>query len=117
MFLGERMLTGDGDANRMDPKAMDVRSGIGLASGLVIDRHFFARRRVGRLLSAMMDPEAPPAAIGVEEDGVALLSNERHLEVLRAPGPAFVIRTTTNPDIFTVKIVRPGKSCDLGARP
>mgnify|MGYP003720915523 CR=1 FL=1 len=50
--------------------------GLGLASGLIIDQHFIVRRRMNRLLSAVLDHPGH-LGVGVGEDTAIIVRGKR----------------------------------------
>jgi len=82
--------TGEGGV-RLDP-------GMGFLSDLLVDQHFLARGRIGRLLAAVLGPEGMRMGAGIDED-TALLVRGRDLEVVGASGVVMVDGRSANPDV------------------
>jgi cyanophycinase len=59
------MITGDGDFDVIHAGAVELRSGLGLFPGVVVDQHFIARQRFNRLLSVILEH---PDLLGVGVD-------------------------------------------------
>jgi len=76
---------------RLDP-------GMGFLSDLLVDQHFLARGRIGRLLTAVLGPEGMRMGAGIDED-TALLVRGRDLEVVGASGVVMVDGRAANPDV------------------
>ncbi len=63
--------------------------GLGFLPELLVDQHFLARGRIGRLLVAALAPEGVPLAAGIDED-TALLVRGTDLEVVGSSGVVLV---------------------------
>ncbi|CAN5815299.1 hypothetical protein BH23GEM11_BH23GEM11_17410 [soil metagenome] len=76
---------------RLDP-------GMGFLPDLLVDQHFLARGRIGRLLVAVLGPDGVRMGAGIDED-TALVVRGRDLEVVGASGVVLVDGRSANPDI------------------
>jgi cyanophycinase len=70
---------GDGDAHA-HPDSVIVESGMGFIQNVIIDQHFSARGRVGRLLSAIVE-QPVVLGIGIDEN-TAIAVNGNEFEVI-----------------------------------
>jgi cyanophycinase len=77
----------DGDTPRQGMTQMSA--GLGLLPGVVVDQHFDQRSRYGRLLS-LVARSPSLLGVGVDEDTAAVITGERHLEVV-GNGCVFVV--------------------------
>jgi len=60
------MITGEGDFTVIQPGAVELRKGLDLFRGVVVDQHFVARQRFNRLMSVILEhPEL--LGVGVDE--------------------------------------------------
>jgi cyanophycinase len=60
---------------------MHFAPGLGLIGGLVVDQHFGARNRIGRLMTAVAhNPDL--LGIGLDEDTAVEITSDGHLSVL-----------------------------------
>jgi cyanophycinase len=76
-----RMITGEGDFTVIDGNEVEVRPGLGLVEGVIVDQHFVRRQRENRLFglvlkypgergvgideeTALLVPEGPPEVVG-----------------------------------------------------
>ena len=60
--MGKIVISGEPSPGPFTRGAMEAHEGLGLCPSLIIDQHFIARRRMNRLLSAVLDH---PGYIGV----------------------------------------------------
>ena len=66
------MITGGGDHTVLDGQKVEVRAGLGLLPGVILDQHFLKRQRQNRLFGLVLDH---PRLLGVGVDeGTALPS-------------------------------------------
>jgi len=77
----------DGDTPRQGITQMSA--GLGLLPGVVVDQHFDQRSRYGRLLS-LVARSPSLLGLGIDEDTAAVITGERHLEVV-GKGCVFVV--------------------------
>jgi cyanophycinase len=62
------MLTGEGDFNLIQSRAVETWNGLGfLDDGIVVDQHFVARRRSNRLISVVLE-HPDRLGVGIDED-------------------------------------------------
>lgn len=107
------MITGGGDLTVIDASQVEVREGLSLLPGAVLDQHFVRRQRQNRLFGVVLDhPEL--LGLGVDEDTALAVSAGRWAEVLgRGVVLAVAARGT---DSLSVDVLRPGQAYDLAKR-
>ncbi len=70
-IMSERMITGGGDFTVIDAAKVEIRPGLGLLPGVIIDQHFVKRQRENRLFGLILaHPEE--RGVGIDE-GTAIL--------------------------------------------
>lgn len=79
--MSEIMITGEGEPTVVRGRAVGTAPGLGFVPEAVIDQHFIAQQRLGRLLSVVLEHPAL-LGIGIDESTVAWIDAERRLEVL-----------------------------------
>jgi cyanophycinase len=57
-----------GVAASRDSDGVQIRNGMGFFEPALLDQHFLARGRIGRLLVSAVDEESPPIGIGIDEN-------------------------------------------------
>jgi cyanophycinase len=112
--MSARMITGEGDFTVIDGGAVEVREGLGLLEGWIVDQHFVKRQRQNRLFGLVLEHPGE-RGVGVDEDTALLVSGGRHAEVV-GRGPVVLVEAR-GPDTLQVRLVRPGRTTDLGERP
>ncbi len=70
-----RMITGEGDFTVIDGDQVEVRAGLGLLPGVIVDQHFVKRQRENRLFGLVLK-HPDERGVGIDE-GTALLVDER----------------------------------------
>jgi len=95
-ILGEVMISGGSSADALEGgvrwgdeerPGVALEPGMGFLDGALVDQHFLARGRLGRLLVAVLDPVGESVGFGVDEDTALLLEGEEALVV----GPSGVL--------------------------
>jgi cyanophycinase len=113
-ILSHRMFTGRGNFDVVDPRAVEMREGLGLITQAVIDQHFFKRRRENRLFSTMLKgPE--PLGLGIDEGGALAVVDGRYAQVL-GPKSVMIVDAKAQPGKLTVQLLRSGETFDLVER-
>lgn len=73
---GELMITGEGDFETIDPKAVETAPGMSFLRGVLIDQHFLRRQRLNRLISVLLaHPDL--VGVGVDEKAAAEFQGDR----------------------------------------
>jgi cyanophycinase len=75
------MVGGTGDESHQFGSSFRIAPGLGLITGLIIDRHFSARGRIGRLVSAIARNPAN-IGIGIDEDTAILVEKGESFTVI-----------------------------------
>ena len=108
-----RTITGDGDFTVIDGDQVEVREGLGLLPGVIVDQHFVRRQRENRLFGLVLKhPDA--RGVGIDEDTAILVTGGRHVEVV-GKGVVLLV-AAVGKDKLEVTILRPGQSVDLSQR-
>ena len=121
---------GAGEEGGEEPGGVILDGGLGLLDGVLVDQHFLARGRIGRLITAVLDPRTSELGMGVDEntalvveDGVARVVGASGVVVVdgstatgEARGtPGSPLRTGGVRDV-TVHLLGPGDGYDLARR-
>ncbi len=123
------MITGDGDFTVIAADNVEVREGLGLFPGVVVDQHFVARSRHNRLMTVVLEhPEL--LGVGVDEatavwvrpdgtfevlgDGWVVVYDAQGAEIHRREGPGG--RSDIGAHSLRTHILLPGEAFDLGRR-
>jgi cyanophycinase len=107
-----RMITGEGDFTVIDGAKVDVREGLGLLPGAIVDQHFVKRQRENRLFGLVLQQRGE-RGVGIDEDTALLVTGGRHGEVV-GKGPVMLV-DALGPDTLRVTLLRAGQSVDLRA--
>jgi cyanophycinase len=102
------MITGEGDFTVIDAAKVEVKPGLGLLPGVIVDQHF-VKRLFGLILA---HPEL--RGVGINEDTALLVTDGRHGEVVGV-GPVMLV-DARGADRLEVRLLRPGQKVDLGQR-
>jgi cyanophycinase len=108
------MITGGGDQTVLDGQKVEVRPGLGLLPGVILDQHFMKRQRQNRLFGLVLD-HPRLLGVGVDEGAALAVSDNRHAEVV-GPGDVMMVDAVVGADDFVVSLLRPGEIFDLKAR-
>jgi cyanophycinase len=76
-------------AHGVGDEGVRLAPGLGFLPELLVDQHFLARGRIGRLLVAALEPGGVPLAAGIDEN-TALVVRGTELEVVGASGVVMV---------------------------
>jgi cyanophycinase len=108
------VITGGGDPTVLDGRRVEVRAGLGLLPGVILDQHFLKRQRQNRLFGLVLD-HPRLLGVGVDEGTALVVSDNRHAEVV-GPGPVMMVDAVAGTDDLVVSLLRPGESFDLKTR-
>jgi len=75
--------------NGIDRDGVQLAAGMGFLPDLLVDQHFLARGRIGRLLVATLEEEGVPLGAGIDEN-TALVVRGTELEVVGASGVVMI---------------------------
>ncbi len=84
---------GDGDEGGGERGGVLLDGGLGLLEGVLVDQHFLARGRIGRLITAVLDPRTADLGMGVDEN-TALVVEGGVARVVGASGVVVVDGST-----------------------
>jgi cyanophycinase len=111
--MSARMITGEGDFTVIDGDQVEVRPGLGLLEGVLVDQHFVKRQRENRLFGLVLKHPGE-RGVGINEDTALLVSGGRRAEVV-GTGPVMLV-DATGPDRLAITLLRAGQRTDLGDR-
>jgi cyanophycinase len=104
--MSERMITGEGDFTVIDAAKVEVRPGLGLLGGVIVDQHFVKRQRENRLFGLVLaHPEE--RGLGIDED-TALLVEDGRAEVVGS-SVVVLVDAGADKDTLQLRLVRPGQ--------
>jgi cyanophycinase len=109
-----RMITGEGDFTAIDGDKVEVRPGLGLVDGVIVDQHFVKRQRENRLFGLVLKHPGE-RGVGIDEDTALLVSGGHRAEVV-GKGPVMLV-DATGPDRLAITLLRAGQTTDLRDRP
>ena len=105
--MSARMITGEGDFTVIDGDKVEVRPGLGLLEGVIVDQHFVKRQRENRLFGLVLKhPEE--RGVGIDEDTALLVTGGRYAEVV-GKGPVMLV-DATGPDRLAITLLRAGQN-------
>jgi cyanophycinase len=112
-IMSSLMITGEGDFTVIDAAKVEVKPGLGLLPGVIVDQHFVRRQRASRLFGLILaHPEL--RGVGIDEGTALLVSDGRYGEVVGV-GPVMLV-DAKGPDRLEVTLLRPGQKADLTRR-
>jgi len=107
-------ITGDGDNTVMDGDEVEVREGMGLLPGVILDQHFIRRQRQNRLFGLVLKhPDL--LGLGVDEGTAVLVRGNRDVQVVGA-SKVMVVEADAEGDGMKLALLAPGDTFDLKAR-
>ena len=97
----------------MDAGSADVRPGLGLLPGVILDQHFIKRQRQNRLFGLVLEhPDL--LGVGVDEGTALAVRDNRHAEVL-GDSKVTVVDVQKRGDLL-LHLLAPGDTFDLSER-
>jgi cyanophycinase len=108
------MITGGADSSVLDGRKVEVRAGLGLLPGVILDQHFLKRQRQNRLFGLVLD-HPRLLGVGVDEGAALAVTDNRQAEVV-GPGAVMIVDAIVGTDDLIVSLVRPGETFDLKSR-
>jgi cyanophycinase len=112
--LAERLIADDSEVTSLDGARLDVRPGLGLFGGAIVDPHFVKGQRENRLWGLVLaHPEE--RGIGVDE-GAALLVDGGAVAEVVGSGAVVLVDPGSEPGTLLVTLRRAGQSFPI-ARP
>jgi cyanophycinase len=104
-------IIGDGDRTVMNGDEVEVRPGLGLLPGVILDQHFIRRQRQNRLFGLVLKhPEL--LGVGVDEGTALLVRGNRTAEVVGA-SRVMVVEASPDGEAMSVQLLAPGETFDL----
>jgi cyanophycinase len=104
-------IIGDGDRTVMNGDEVEVRPGIGLLPGVILDQHFIRRQRQNRLFGLVLKhPDL--LGVGVDEGTALLVRGNRTAEVVGA-SRVMVVEASADGEAMSLQILAPGETFDL----
>lgn len=108
------MITGEGDFTVIDADKVEVRAGIGLLPGVILDQHFVKRQRQNRLFGLVLRHPGR-LGLGIDEDAALLVTDNRYAEVAGRT-PVMVVDGRRERGALVVELLRSGDAFDLEKR-
>ncbi|HUR16501.1 MAG TPA: cyanophycinase [Candidatus Limnocylindrales bacterium] len=87
-------------------RMVQMAAGLGILPGVIVDQHFEARNRLGRLL-AIIAANPSLLGIGVDEDTAGVVGPDRVLEVVGRRSVTIIDGAESDTDAWEVKAHRP----------
>lgn len=107
-------IIGDGDRTVMNGDEVEVRPGIGLLPGVILDQHFIRRQRQNRLFGLVLKhPDL--LGLGVDEGTALLVRDNRTAEVVGA-SRVMVVEAAPDGEAMSLKLLAPGETFDIKDR-
>jgi cyanophycinase len=101
----------DGDRTVMDGDEVEVRPGIGLLPGVILDQHFIRRQRQNRLFGLVLK-HPDMLGLGVDEGTALLVRGNRTAEVVGA-SRVMVVEASSDGEAMSLQLLAPGETFDL----
>jgi cyanophycinase len=109
-IMSERMITGEGDFTVIDAAKVEIRPGLGLLPGVIVDQHFIKRQRENRLFSLILaHPEE--RGIGIDESTAILVEDGRKALVVGSSQVMLV--DATEKDTLVLRLLRAGQTFEV----
>ena len=108
------MITGEGDFTVIDADKVEVRAGIGLLPGVILDQHFVKRQRENRLFGLVLK-HTGRLGLGIDEGSALLVEDNRYAEVAGRT-PVMVVDGRQERGALVVELLRGGDAYDLEKR-
>jgi cyanophycinase len=113
-IMSERMITGEGDFTVIDGTKVEVKPGLGLLPGTIVDQHFVKRQRENRLFGlVLLHPEE--RGVGINEATAIAVTGGRYAEVF-GDGPVMLV-DAVGKNRLSITLAQPGETVDLRKRP
>jgi cyanophycinase len=110
-IMSERMITGEGDFTLIDAAKVEIRPGLGLLPGVIVDQHFIKRQRENRLFGLVLaHPEE--RGIGIDESTAILVEDGHKAEVVGA-SQVMLVDVGVNKDSLVLTLLRAGQSFEV----
>lgn len=110
-IMSERMITGEGDFTVIDAAKVEIRPGLGLLPGVIVDQHFIKRQRENRLFGLVLaHPEE--RGVGIDE-GAAILVEDGKKALVVGPSPVMLVDAGEAPSSLIVTLLRAGRTFEV----
>jgi cyanophycinase len=110
-IMSERMITGEGDFTVIDAAKVEIRPGLGLLSGAIVDQHFIKRQRENRLFSLVLaHPEE--RGIGIDESTAILVEDGHRAEVVGS-SQVMLVDAGDPKDRLVLTLLRAGQTFEV----
>lgn len=106
-------ITGEGDFAVIDGNKVEVRAGLGLLPGVLLDQHFITRQRENRLFGLVLE-HPRLLGVGLDEGAALLVRGNRHAEVVGA-SRVVAIEARAGGEL-RLHLLSPGETFDLKKR-
>jgi cyanophycinase len=110
-IMSDPMITGKGDLSVIDGAQVEIRPGLGLLPGVIVDQHFIRRQRENRLFGLILKHRDRPG-VGIDEDTALLVSGNCTAQVCGS-GQVMMIEAQGQTDNLLLQILKDGESFDL----
>jgi cyanophycinase len=108
------MITGEGDFTVIDADKVEVRAGLGLLPGVILDQHFVKRQRENRLFGLVLRHPGP-LGVGIDEGSALLVADNRYAEVAGRT-PVMIVDGRKERGALVVQLLSAGDRFDLEKR-
>jgi len=110
-IMSERMITGEGDFTVVDAAKVEVRPGLGLLPGVIVDQHFIKRQRENRLFGLVLaHPEE--RGVGIDQDTAILVEDGHKAEVVGA-SQVMLVDAGDKKDTLGLTFLRAGQTFEV----
>jgi cyanophycinase len=113
-IMSQMMITGNGDFTVIDASKVEVRPGLGLLRGVIVDQHFIARQRENRLFGLLL-AHRDELGVGIDEDTALVVTEGRYAEVVGA-SHVMIVDPAERDGALVVMLLSPGNRYDLRTR-
>jgi cyanophycinase len=110
-IMSERMITGEGDFTVLDATKVEIRPGLGLLPGVIVDQHFIKRQRENRLFGLVLaHPEE--RGVGIDESTAILVEDGHKAEVVGA-SQVMLVDASEKKDALVLTLLRAGQTFEV----
>jgi len=117
--MSEKMITGNelkhpdysSTFRNIESKNIEIKKGLGLITGVIIDQHFVKRSRYNRLISAVIE-HPNDLGIGIDES-TAIIVNGKNIEVIGESQVVVITNTEKSKTEFNDKVAAKNLKLDL----
>jgi cyanophycinase len=110
-IMSERMITGEGDFTVIDAGRVEIRPGLGLLPGVIVDQHFVKRQRENRLFGLVLaHPEE--RGVGIDE-GTAILVEDGRKALVVGASQVMLVDAGAGKDSLVLTLLRAGQTFEV----